>query len=125
MLITVVALAALALCPSARQAQSKAPPVTNEAIPFDNVAGRLVQFGTAGMHPLELSQDGSGLYALNQPRAHLPLLDPLTLARVGDVQIRIGAVSGMERPGTDELWVVDSLDFTVTGVDTSLRAPLA
>src|SRR6185295_3889692 len=96
--------------------------LTNDAFPFDNVAGRLVQFGMPALHPLEFSRDGSELYALNQPGAHLAVLDPLTLSRTGDVSIGIGAVSVVARPGTREVWVVDAVDSSVSVVDVALQS---
>jgi YVTN family beta-propeller protein len=96
--------------------------LTNDAFLFDNVAGRLVQFGLPALHPLEFSRDGTELYALNQPGAHLGVLDPLTLSRTGDVSIGIGAVSVVARPGSREVWVVDAVDSSVSVVDVGLQS---
>jgi YVTN family beta-propeller protein len=122
MIAIVAVVTALTVCPASSQVRSKGAILTSDDIPFDNVAGRLVDFSTAAIHPIEFSRDGSTMYALNQPGAHLAILDRATLTRIGDVPIGIGAVSVVLRPGTDELWVVDSVDSCVSVVDPALRA---
>src|SRR5258705_4186040 len=84
---------AIVLCSATALGQGSQQALTNDTFPFDNVAGRLVQFGAAALHPLEFSRDGAQLYALNQPGEHLAILDPTTVSRVGHVQIGICAVS--------------------------------
>jgi len=100
---------------------ASSPPAT-DPYPFDNVAGRLVIFPAAPVRPIVYSGDGSVLYALNQPGARLDFLDPVTLARVRQVPIGFGAVSIALRPGSTEIWVVDSIDSCVSVVDPSLGA---
>lgn len=97
-------------------------PLTTDPYPFDNVAGRLVIFPAAPVRPMMFSADGSVLYALNQPGARLEILDPVTLARIRQVPIGFGAVSIAARPGSTEIWVVDSIDSCVSIVDPALAA---
>jgi YVTN family beta-propeller protein len=94
----------------------------DDVVPFDNLAGRLILFGTAPIHPIELSADGSVLYAVNQPGARLELLDPATLARTKDIPIGLGPVSVVPRAGTNEVWVVDAIESCVAVVDPTLGA---
>ncbi len=115
-------LLALALCTVPQQLGSGTRYLTNESFPFDNVAGRLVAFATSPIHPMAFSRSGSALYAVNQPGARLEILDPVTLGRLGQVQIGLGAVSVVQRPGSREVWVVDAVDSCVSVVDTALRA---
>lgn len=90
--------------------------------PYDNTAARLVAFPATPIHPLLFSGDGSTLYAINQPGARLDLLDPVTLARTRQVPIGLGAVSVAARPGSSEVWVVDSIESCVSVVDPALAA---
>lgn len=90
--------------------------------PHDNIAGRLVAFPITPIHPMSFSADGSTLFALNQPGARLDLIDPVTLARTRQVPIGLGAVSVRARPGSSEIWVVDSVESCVSVVDPTLGA---
>src|SRR5947209_6832993 len=78
----------------------RTPILTNEQIPLDNIKDRHVHFETAPIQPLSLAPDGSFLFAVNQPGARLSLLDPATLSRQFEVQIGLGAVTVVARPGT-------------------------
>jgi YVTN family beta-propeller protein len=123
MFAAATALAYVALSTAAQSQQAAASRADLDAVvPFDNFAARWIHFGTAPIHPFELSADGSALYAVNQPGARLSVLDPITLARTKEIPIGLGPVSVVPRAGTSEVWVVDAIESCIAIVDPALGA---
>jgi DNA-binding beta-propeller fold protein YncE len=85
-----------------------------EIVPVDNQKGRYVAFEVGQLQPLLLTRDGAGLVAINQPGNRLALLDPTTLQIQLEIPIGMGGASVAERPGTDELWLVDRVQGCVS-----------
>jgi YVTN family beta-propeller protein len=85
-------------------------------------------FESAHVHPLALSASGTQLYAVNTPDDRLAIFDvgpsgALTFA--GDVPVGVDPVSCRQRPGTNEVWVVNHLSDTVSVVDALARRLVA
>jgi YVTN family beta-propeller protein len=111
-----IALAALA--PGA------APQVGSGELPFDNQKGPNQNFERSPLQPMELSADGTRLYAINAPGGRLAAFDVASGAHVLDIPIGIGAVSLVRRPGGEQLWVVDELSSAVFVVQPSTASIL-
>jgi DNA-binding beta-propeller fold protein YncE len=59
---------------------------------------------------------------VNQPGNRLAMLDPATLAIQEQIPIGLGGASVFERPGTDELWVVDRVQGCVSVVSRTQKS---
>jgi YVTN family beta-propeller protein len=104
-------LCACALCAPAARAQGLA---AAEPPPFDDVKSRYTQVEVSPLATLALSDDGTRIYAVNQGGARLVVLDAVTLAQERSVPIGPGVVTLVRRPGTGELWLVDSITGSVS-----------
>jgi YVTN family beta-propeller protein len=103
-------------CPPALAASQS---VTNADLLFDDQKGPNQNFERAHLQPLELSADGTRLYAINSAGARLTVFDVASGQRVLDIPVGIGAVSVARRPGGDQLWVVDEIASSVFVVQPS------
>ena len=110
-------LAPLALAALSLAAAPQSGTLTNADIPRDNQKGPNLNFERAQLQPMELSADGKRIYALNSAGARLAAFDVATGKHVLDIPVGIGGVSVARRPGTGELWVVDSLASSVLVVN--------
>lgn len=102
-----------ALFLSGAVASPQGGPLTNADIPRDNQKGRFLNFERAQLMPMCLSGDGTKLYALHSAGARLVVFNVPQHDKLMEIPIGIGAVSLARRPGTEELWVVDSLASSV------------
>ncbi len=82
-------------------------------IPRDDLSGRWVLHETAPITPMVLDASGGHLFTINQPGSRLVRLDAQTLVRNLESPAGAGLVSLARRPGTDELWAVDSVTSSV------------
>jgi DNA-binding beta-propeller fold protein YncE len=112
----------LLLATSSPAPSPQAGALGNADVPRDDQKGPNPNFERAQLQPLELSADGRRLYALNSAGARLAGFDVASGAHVLDIAVGIGGVSVARRPGTEELWVVDSLASTVFVVDPAQAA---
>jgi len=87
--------------------------LTNADIPRDNQKGRYLNFERAQLTPMCFSADGTKLYALHSAGARLVVFAVPQFQKLMEIPVGIGAVSLARRPGTEELWVVDSLASSV------------
>ena len=113
-------LALLVLAPAASSAPPQGTKVTSASIPRDNLKGPALNFERSQLQPMEFSSDGTRLYVVNSQGARLAVFDVATGQHLHDIPVGISAVSVARRPGTDELWVVDSIASTVFVVDPGM-----
>jgi YVTN family beta-propeller protein len=100
---------------------SPATRVVNIAMPPD-VDFR--NFESAQSHPLRLSSAGDELYAVNTVEGRLAIFDVAgdgSLSFSGDVPVGLDPVSAAQRPGSNEVWVVNHLSDSVSVVDVAAR----
>ena len=85
-----------------------------------------VNFETAPVHPVALSQDGKALAVCNLPDARVEFFEVLSggLKAVGSVFTGIDPVTARFAPN-GELWVVNHISDTVSVVDPGKRAVVA
>lgn len=91
-------------------------------------AGDFVNFESAHVHPIALSDSEDQLVAVNTPEARVAFFKVKktgTLAFVGDVPVGLEPVSLALRPGSQEVWVVNHLSDSVSIVDTAEMKLLA
>lgn len=93
-------------------------PGTTLDVPRDDLSGRWVLHETAPITPIVFDADGEQLFTFNQPGARLLRLHGQTLERNLESPAGAGLVSLARRPGTGELWAVDSVTSSV-GVYTA------
>ena len=93
--------------------------VSNPDIPRDNQRNRWFNWEVAPMRPLVFTEDGSGLYTFNQPGSRIVLFDTGSTDPVLEIPAGLGLTSLALRPGTLELWVVDSVTNSISIVDRS------
>lgn len=91
--------------------------------PHDDVKGRALDYVTHQIRPIAASADGSRLYVLNQPGSRLAIFEHPGLARVADIPVGPGLVAVVER-NPAEVWLVDSVQHSVTVVDPSTQTIL-
>ncbi len=85
-------------------------------------------FESSHVHPLALSAAGDELYAVNTPEGRLSIFDVALgggLTFAGDVPVGVDPVSLAQRPGTNEVWVVNHLSDSVSVVDVALHQVVA
>lgn len=87
--------------------------LSNADIPRDNQKGRYLNFERAQLAPMCFSADGTKLYALNSSGARLVIFSVPQQVKLMEIPIGVGAVSIARRPGTEELWIVDSIASSV------------
>lgn len=83
-------------------------------------AGDFVNFESAHVHPISLSDSGRRLFAVNTPEARLAIFRVTRragLSFLGDVPVGLEPVSLAVRPGTEEVWVANHLSDSVSVVD--------
>src|SRR6185369_14552096 len=79
-------------------------------------------FETAQVHPLKLSAAGNELYAVNTQEGRLAFFAVAqdgSLTFSGDVPVGVDPASVAVRPGTSEVWVVNTLSDSVSVVDAA------
>src|SRR2546426_10400887 len=72
-----------------------------------------VDFETPQGEPIAVSSDGSRIYAVNTPDNRLTVFDAASLRRTAEIPVGLEPSSVRERPGTDEVWVVNNLSDSV------------
>ena len=92
---------------------------TSFPAPFDNVKTRYSPLETSPMRALALSNDGSQLYALNQAGSRLAVFDVASGNLVFEIPAGIALVAVVPRPGTSEIWMVDTGAAAVSVVDAN------
>ncbi len=91
-------------------------------------AGDFVNYESAHVHPISLSDSGRRLYAVNTPEARLSIFRVARkgkLTFLGDVPVGLEPVSLAVRPDTDEVWVANHLSDSVSVVDGSSMTLIA
>lgn len=81
-------------------------------------------FESGQTHPLRLAAAGDELYAVNTVEGRLAIFDVAgdgSLSYAGDVPVGLDPVSAAQRPGSDQVWVVNHLSDTVSVVDVAAR----
>jgi len=105
------------------EAQGVAPRRQASAlVPFDNQVGRYLNFEVGQVQPMALSADGTQLYVVNTQGWRLAAMETGSQQLLWEAPVGIGACSVVARPGTDELWVVDRVQSSISIVDTNLHA---
>lgn len=105
-------LLALALLAGPSSAQ-----LTDSEVPRDQARGRWMNFEVGILEPFEFSSDGETLFVLNQPGNRLVFMDRQSRTVLREVPLGLGLCSVRRRPGTSELWTVDTVMSTVSIVD--------
>lgn len=93
-----------------------------QLVPFDNQVGRYLNFEVGHVAPLALSPDRSVVYVLNTHGWRVAAMDSSTRQIAWEAPIGLGAASVVPRPGTNELWVVDRVQSSISIVDVSRQA---
>ena len=91
-------------------------------------AGDFVNFESAHVHPISLSDPGKRLFAVNTPEARLAIFGVTPRGELffkGDVPVGLEPVSLAVRPGTDEVWVANHLSDSVSVVDGAAMTLIA
>ncbi|MCH9652204.1 MAG: hypothetical protein K0U98_28505 [Deltaproteobacteria bacterium] len=109
----------------AKQTQLVCGPAPADAV--DNRDGYFVNLEEAPVHPLELSTDGSELWAVNIPDARVSVFDlqnPAAPALVAEVAVGLGPVSIRSRnpsAGNEEMWVLCQSSNSLFVIDRASR----
>lgn len=82
-------------------------------VPFDDQKGPNQNFERAPLQPMELSADGTRLYAINSAGGRLAAFDVASGQLVLEIPTGIGGVAVARRPGGEELWLVDEIASSV------------
>ncbi|MCC6409980.1 MAG: hypothetical protein IT453_22690 [Planctomycetes bacterium] len=112
--LLLLSLAAQSSTPASGAAQA---PARESLVTYDDLSDRCVHWDAHLIQPLTLASGGFRLFALNQPGCRLVIFDPATLAKNAEIPLGPGAVSVVERSGTNELWITDCVTSSVTIVD--------
>ena len=123
---TLIAFAVLAAAAStAALVQQQAPitpvPIPDPAIEFDNVKSNWVNYETHTIR-MGFTSDllgGHHLFVLNQPGMRLVVVDLDTGTRSHAIPIGPGVTAIVPRPGTTEVWAVDSVTHAVSVIDVA------
>lgn len=124
--IAIFAVLALAVSPTATAQQAaqvailpEIPP-TDPLAPFDNVKASWVNFET---HPIQMGYVAAGgeVVAVNQPGLRLGFFDLPDGGPVEQIPVGPGVTAVVPRPGTSEIWAVDSVTHSISVVDRSQR----
>src|SRR5262245_60700993 len=82
-------------------------------------------FESAQTHPLRPSAAGDKLFAVNTDEARLAIFNVAgdgSLSFAGDVAVGLDPVSAAQRPGTNEVWVVNHLSDSISVVDAGTQS---
>ena len=85
-------------------------------------AGDFVNFESAHVHPIALSESKKQLFAVNTPEARVAIFDVVRRGKLsfkGDIPVGLEPVSLAVRPGTLEVWVVNHLSDSVSIIDAA------
>ena len=91
-------------------------------IAFDNVRSRTLNFANRQVDPLAFAPGGGTLLAVNQPGSRLVGLDLATLAITTEIPTGPGLTSVVVRPGTNEVWTVDTWTSAVSVIDLATQS---
>ncbi|MFT5477492.1 MAG: DNA-binding beta-propeller fold protein YncE [Planctomycetota bacterium] len=106
----------LALLPSLAHGQ-----FTQDDIARDNVSGRFLMYEVSPTKPVLFAPDGSVFYITNQLGDRLAIYDTASRELILEVPTGPGLVSLKHRPGTSEVWMVDSVTSSLTIYDTRTK----
>lgn len=100
--------------------QTIAPPMTGNF--FDNTKGNLVRFQLSHMQPIAIDKAiGDYLFAPNNAGQRLTITYLPTNTTVAEIPTGPGITALADRPGTNEVWAVDSVNGCVSVIDPMMN----